>query len=206
MKQITIGTEGNQPFKITNSGVSRKHATITIDDSGIWRLEDLNSTNGTYIRSEDGETRRVATVEINELTFIRLGPDNVNGCCFYARQLLGVDNFTKEFEYLNEIEDKFELKEKKAEKVSKYMRYAIALISGIALLGSLAVKGSLQIMLLRLSSIVSMISSIFYDPVSKKKKISGEREKFYHCPNPKCSHILTVKEIRTMQCAKCKAK
>lgn len=44
MKQILLGTEGNQPFKITQQGVSRQHARITIGDDGVWILEDLNST------------------------------------------------------------------------------------------------------------------------------------------------------------------
>ena len=60
MKQILLGTEGNQPFKITQQGVSRQHARITIGDDGIWTLEDLNSTNGTFIRNEEGEAQDVA--------------------------------------------------------------------------------------------------------------------------------------------------
>ena len=53
MKQFILGTEGNQPFKITQMGVSHQHARITIGDDGVWTLEDLNSTNGTFVRCED---------------------------------------------------------------------------------------------------------------------------------------------------------
>ena len=38
----------------------------------------------------------------------------------------------------------------------------------------------------------------------KKKKLQEEREKFHTCPNPKCSHIMKSREIRMMQCTKCK--
>ena len=53
MKTIVLGREGTQPFKIKNEDVSRQHAQITIDDHGEWVLEDLNSSNGTFIRNEN---------------------------------------------------------------------------------------------------------------------------------------------------------
>ena len=49
MQEVIIGKEGTQKFPINNSRVSRQHAKITVSDSGQWTLEDLNSTNGTYI-------------------------------------------------------------------------------------------------------------------------------------------------------------
>ena len=50
-----------QPFatKTTQSGVSRKHAVIRIDENGCWWLEDRWSTNGTYIREDDGGFRKI---------------------------------------------------------------------------------------------------------------------------------------------------
>ena len=59
MKQFILGTEGNQPFEIKQTGVSHQHARVTIDDNGVWTLEDLNSTNGTFVRDENGDMRRV---------------------------------------------------------------------------------------------------------------------------------------------------
>ena len=52
MKEFIIGKEGTQKFLIplTKTRVSRQHARITIDDNGVWTLEDLNSTNGTLDR------------------------------------------------------------------------------------------------------------------------------------------------------------
>ena len=52
MKQFILGTEGNQPFEIKQKGVSHQHARVTIGDNGVWTLEDLNSTNGTFVRDE----------------------------------------------------------------------------------------------------------------------------------------------------------
>ena len=53
MLEVIIGKEGTQRFAINGSRVSRQHAKITVTDSGQWILEDLNSTNGTYIINEN---------------------------------------------------------------------------------------------------------------------------------------------------------
>lgn len=204
MKQFVLGTEGNQPFKITQIGVSRHHARVTIDDGGVWTLEDLNSTNGTFVRGEDGEMRRVASLVITPMTFICLGPSNANGCSFYAIHLQNSD-FVAEFEYLNQLEDKFDEEERSSEKMARQMRLLIATASLIALVGSFIVThGPLQLMLLRLGSAVSLLSTIFFNPADKKKKLQEEREKFHACPNPKCANILKKRDIRNMQCSKCK--
>jgi len=51
METIILGRKGDQPFAITADGVSSQHAKITIDGDK-WTLEDLHSTNGTFIRDE----------------------------------------------------------------------------------------------------------------------------------------------------------
>ena len=205
MKQILLGTEGNQPFKITQQGVSRQHARITINDDGVWTLEDLNSTNGTFIRNEEGEMRRVGTLVINPMTFICLGPNNTNGCSFYATHLINPDDFIKEFQYLNQLEDKFDAQEEHADKRARTVRMLIAIVSFIALVGSFVVShGPLQVGLLRVGTAVSLLSTIFFSPNEKKKMLQAEREKFHACPNPKCSHIMKSRDIRMMQCSKCK--
>lgn len=202
MKQIILGTEGNQPFKITQQGVSRQHARITIGDDGVWTLEDLNSTNGTFIRNEEGEMRRVGTLVINPMTFICLGPNNANGCSFYATHLVNPDDFIKEFQYLNQLEDDFDAQEEHADKMEKRIRLLIAIASFVSLIGSFLVSNG--VLLLRVGTLVSLVSTMFFNPNEKKKKLQAEREKFHTCPNPKCSHIMKSREIRMMQCAKCK--
>lgn len=204
MKQFILGTEGNQPFEIKQTGVSHQHARVTIDDDGVWTLEDLNSTNGTFIRDENGDMRRVGTMVITPMTFICLGPSNANGCSFYAIHLQN-KNFVEEFQYLNELEDEFDAKAESSETMAKRMRMLIASASLIALVGSFVVQhGPLQLMLLRLGSAVSLLSTIFFNPGEKKKKLQEEREKFHACPNPKCVNILKSRDIRMMQCSKCK--
>ena len=170
MKQIILGTEGNQPFKIIQQGVSRQHARITIGGDGVWTLEDLNSTNGTFIRNEIGEMRRVGTLEITPMTFICLGPSNANGCSFYATHLVNPDDFITEFQYLNQLEDKFDAQEEHADKMARTIRMLIAVVSFIALVGSFLVShGPLQVGLLRVGTAVSLLSTIFFNPNEKKK-------------------------------------
>ena len=45
---LPIDLESYSPFK---SGISRKHVQISWDDNGFW-LEDLRSTNGTWLNKE----------------------------------------------------------------------------------------------------------------------------------------------------------
>ena len=205
MKQYILGTEGNQPFKITQKCVSHQHARITISDDGVWTLEDLNSTNGTFIRDEKGNLRRVGTIEIRPLTFICLGPNNANGCSFYAIHLQNGDNYMEEFEYLNRLENEFEAKQNNAEKMAKGIRMLVAIASLVAFVGSYLVKKEpYPIILLRLGSALSAFCTLAFDPNQKIKKLQERREKFYGCPNPKCSHLLSSRDIRMMQCSKCK--
>lgn len=52
------------------SYVSRKHAKITCDD-GIWMIEDLGSSNGTFVLRDDFE--RVEAAELEDGTEFALG-------------------------------------------------------------------------------------------------------------------------------------
>lgn len=207
MKQILLGSEGEQPFKIENQGVSRRHARLTVGDDGEMTLEDLNSLNGTFVRDYDGTLRRVGKVPVTPMSFICLGPDNANGCSFYVRQALGADNYTPEFEFMRRKDNDFDLLEEKADHTARTVRMLIASASLLALVGSfITPRGSeLQLLLLRFGSVVSLLSSVLYNPGAKKKTIMRQRELFHQCPNPRCSHILSQREVRNMECSRCKA-
>ena len=72
---IIIGKQGNQPFKLTESSISRQHALFHLDEAtGKMTLKDSNSTNGTWILAKDGKFKRLlgeAPVGLN--TLVRLG-------------------------------------------------------------------------------------------------------------------------------------
>ena len=82
MKEVIIGKEGTQKFAINAPRVSRQHAKITILDSGQWILEDLNSTNGTYIIYENDELVQIKRINITEFTRIVLADQTSMGLRF----------------------------------------------------------------------------------------------------------------------------
>lgn len=66
--EIIVGKQGQQPFDITDPKVSRKHVKIISLPNGKYQLEDLGSSNGTFV---DGQRiiRRVVTGD----TIVQLG-------------------------------------------------------------------------------------------------------------------------------------
>ncbi len=44
-----VGRDSEAGFVVSRSSVSRQHARIYVDDDGGWWVEDLNSTNGTFV-------------------------------------------------------------------------------------------------------------------------------------------------------------
>lgn len=211
MKTIVLGKDGNQPFPIKADGVSRQHAKITINDMGEWMLEDLDSSNGTYVRNEEnGELRRIVKTKITPMSFICLGADNAKGCSFYARQVLKENNssFTCEYEYLNEKEDNFDDKMEQIEDNAKKLNIIKAVLPVFLLALSIAIIPGMGpvswIIRGAASAIPTVLILLFYNPTDIKKKHNALRDKFHQCPNPQCSHRLRVSEIRDMKCSKCR--
>ena len=205
--EFILGKEGNQPFEIKQQGVSRHHAKITIDDNDNWVIEDLDSSNGTYVRENDtGELRSLGQsgkMNITPLSFIVLGPDNSKGCGFYARQVLTPGNFTDEYEYLNEKEDKFNKRIDKVDKKAQNIKLIIFLVNILIVAYSFS-GSSTAFWMLRIGTLLSTGFAAFYNPTTHIKRINNIRERFHQCPNPACSHRLRTEEIRNMKCNKCK--
>ena len=127
-----------QPFECSGVGVSRKHATITIDDNGYWWLEDRWSTNGTYIREDDGGFRKIGDKEypgkrwITPMTFIKLGTDlDDMGCCFYAKQADSYGNFNEEFEFIQAKIDEISKGGEKRLRMLKIQKMILRVLPGL---------------------------------------------------------------------------
>ncbi len=73
--EIIIGKQGTQPFPLTEPSISRRHATLTVDEyTGSIRLRDNDSTNGTWILCKDGRFKKlVGEAPVSTETTIRLG-------------------------------------------------------------------------------------------------------------------------------------
>ena len=48
-RQYIVGRDSEAGFVVSRSSVSRQHARLYGDDDGQWWVEDLNSTNGTFV-------------------------------------------------------------------------------------------------------------------------------------------------------------
>lgn len=212
MQKIILGRNGNQPFKIDGTRVSREHAEIVIDDNNIWTLKDLNSTTGTFIRDEDtGILKQISCVTISPMTFICLGPDNSFGCFFYARQVLNPGNYDDELDYMNKKEDEYEIMESSLSKKKTYievgLRVALFVVFGIVSFFIFPGNSStVNFIRLGFTSVISQTIPFFFDLNKEKKKLKDQRVRFHHCPNPTCSRKMKESEIRDMDCIKCHCK
>lgn len=72
---ILLGKQGNQPFPLTESSISRQHALFHYDPAtGVMTLKDNNSTNGTWILTPNGTFKRlIGTATVGAETVVRLG-------------------------------------------------------------------------------------------------------------------------------------
>ena len=206
---VILGRKGNQPFEIKQQGVSGEHAKLSVekeDGQEVWTLTDLGSSNGTFVRDENGDYVQIVKKVIRPDSYICLGPNNANGCKFYARHVMDGASYSGEFNYMEEQDDMLHQKMERSESIAKNIRKVIAAVSALALVGSFVVPGDqTKMLLLRLGTIVSVAATLFYDPAKEKKRLKAVREKLFECPNPACMHTLSSREVHNRRCARCKA-
>jgi two-component system cell cycle response regulator len=70
--ETSIGRGREANIRIDDAGASRKHARIVPDEAGHYVLEDLKSTNGTFVAG-----RRIERVELSSGDRIHIGPNIV---------------------------------------------------------------------------------------------------------------------------------
>jgi two-component system cell cycle response regulator len=58
--QYIVGRDSEADFVVSRSSVSRQHARLYIDDDGNWWVEDLNSTNGTFVNESRIHAQQIA--------------------------------------------------------------------------------------------------------------------------------------------------
>lgn len=66
-EETLIGRSVHSDIKLTDTGISREHATITWEGS-VYVLEDLQSTNGTKVND-----KRIRSVELKSEDQIQIG-------------------------------------------------------------------------------------------------------------------------------------
>jgi diguanylate cyclase (GGDEF)-like protein len=58
--QYIVGRDSEAGFVVSRSSVSRQHARLYLDDGGNWWVEDLNSTNGTFVNEARIKSQQLA--------------------------------------------------------------------------------------------------------------------------------------------------
>lgn len=66
--QYIVGRDSEAAFVVSRSSVSRQHARVYVDDDGAWWVEDLNSTNGTFVNES-----RVKLQQLIDTDQVRFG-------------------------------------------------------------------------------------------------------------------------------------
>ena len=63
-----VGRDSEAGFVVSRSSVSRQHARLYMDDAGVWWVEDLSSTNGTFVNEI-----RVKNQQLTDADQVRFG-------------------------------------------------------------------------------------------------------------------------------------
>ena len=66
--QYIVGRDSEAGFVVSRSSVSRQHARLYRDDNGAWWVEDLNSTNGTFVNEN-----RIKHQQLSDADQVRFG-------------------------------------------------------------------------------------------------------------------------------------
>jgi diguanylate cyclase (GGDEF)-like protein len=61
--QYIVGRDSEAGFVVSRSSVSRQHARLYVDDNGAWWVEDLNSTNGTFVNENRIKHQQLADAD-----------------------------------------------------------------------------------------------------------------------------------------------
>lgn len=215
MKEYIIGKEGTQTFPIAQSKtrVSRRHARITIDDNGVWMLEDLNSTNGTFAIGEDGEMRQVKRMEITEFTRVVLADQTQMGFSFIAHHVIEPDpnDYRMEFRHVMAIHDRA-LSEKSSieAKIKRkgYLRFMPSIITAVIGLGlTLCLPVQQKVYGLSVTAVftalMTTLINVYLGNDKSLKRFSEHYSNLLRCP--RCGRVLNENEFHSQMCAVCKA-
>lgn len=219
MSQVfIIGRSGNTSVKVPadKTAVSGSHVKITINDSGEWELEDLQSANGTYIKDENGVFQKVYNKRIAENTIIRLGGEGHNSFTFMAHRVLVQDNsYVYEFSYLRKVlkqqlEAEEQLENRNARNM-KIVKAASPIAMGFCILAQYLIPGLKQDANLNLwisrgaMGLAPVIIGAFFGiDAHAMKSLKQRRQRLLTCPQ--CGYPLSEFDIQNMQCSRCKAK
>ncbi|MBO7489662.1 MAG: FHA domain-containing protein [Bacteroidales bacterium] len=197
-KEIVIGREGDQLFKIEAVGVSRRHARIIIEDD-VWMLEDLNSANGTFVQMDNGQYERIGNRRISPISRIRLGDETVNGgVSFIARKAVpGMEgnDYRLEFNEIEKIFDKIQEERREIRAKNKQKQLLITLLPLVLMLVSIPMKGMAGVWFMRGSLAFTSVLGLFLINKNREVELIEQGENLLVCPQ--CGRPLSKYDIKS---------
>lgn len=212
MKEYIIGREHPESIVIPekHNAVSRHHAKITVQDNGEWILEDIGSSQGTFVVEPDGTLRQVSHMRISPSTTIQLGPPTINGYKFTASfvqkdldpawQALQGDLYL-----VKQEESKFKSKARNLGMLQKTSSLiALALTFAV---GAVVEIDSQNMMFLRmgLMAVAPAVMGFIMDVSLKGREEIMKKRSQLRCPNPACQRPLSEHDIEYGACPFCKS-
>ena len=96
---ITIGKANDNEYVVNDPSVSRHHAQLTYEEEGPWILEELGSTNGTFVNGI-----QIARKQVTSKDVIKLGDSYVLNL---AEVLKANNDYSEEFAALKQVYDNY---------------------------------------------------------------------------------------------------
>lgn len=216
-QEYMLGRSMKSALKIPEdkTEVSVNHAKIIITDNGSWILEDLGSTNGTYVKDENGYFQKISRKTIDETTIIRLGVHNQMSYTLMAHRVLAPEaGYSYEFAQLQRSLSKLLVEEEALNsKNARNMNLVLAaspvglLLSYIPsmLFPSLKDEPSINMNVTRVVMGVFpiLVRLCLRTNPRLQKEIKAKRARLLLCP--KCGFPISEFDINNMYCSRCKA-
>ena len=223
-KNIHIGRDPQNDYVINDKNVSRNHAKLIIYNDTEYFLEDLNSSNGTFVNGVRIQQKKVKagdflsfarngnSIELNDLIELisKIKSDN---------RSIAQNDYTAEFQKLEKIYTDYPSEQKNLKKIEKDVRfYSVVISSTIGVLAFVLsfFKSSGSSLFILVSGISSLgisilaptLASRFLKTDEKLESLEKNYREKYRCPNPHCHHPFGNREwaywAKKRNCPSCK--
>ncbi len=214
MMKIRIGKAKDNDYVIEDPHVSRYHALLSKDEQGALYIDDIGSTNGTFVNDS-----QVIRKKITAYDKVRLGDHYF----LNTLEVLKVDNdYSVEFVALKQVYDdyvkeKIKIQSSNQFKTRLFQSFPFALIGMVGIIFGFLGKGSHTLFLISLFITVCAPTIGIYMGARQAAKIPGKLQELanqfkinYVCP--KCGTFLgeipweSLKNKKHCTVSSCKAK
>ncbi len=218
-KTITVGRapENDKVFNLPD--ISGKHARIHLLEDGMFKVEDLNSANGTYVNgyriksstvSADDEVRLSANLIIDLPVLFEIRQGTIVKDANAQPNKTNPNDFTKEFAKLEKVY--LDYKKNKKKILVTNQRKQIFVRTGFMAIPLVFTLVFRNIHISGASIVLAGIAQLFtgnMKHLDKLEELDNDFKVRYVCPNDKCRQFLSHNSWtvwhNTGECPRCKA-